>query len=312
MKKIFMIDGGAGRVITAIPALERYVKEHPEENIKIFVYGWDSLFWSNPILQPLCFNANDKGNFDRYFKEADVVVSPEPYRLPDYYNQKVSLVQAFDILINGDNKCEKNPKLYISNQEKIIGKNIIEDVKKYQNKEKTVIIQPYGSTATPLIDGKNDDVIDNSNRSFSLMMYCKLAMEITKKYNLVLFSDSKFHFPEDNFSYKLNGDLRTHMSAIYNCDYFIGCDSVGQHITRALNKPGTVIFGSTFPVNVSYPDWFKIIDNKKDNRVYSPLRINDIDCNMADRLNSDCMNYSEKEIENLCMGIMQDIKNKIS
>lgn len=311
MNKVFIIDGGLGRVITAIPALERYVTEHPEDNVSILVYAWDPLFWSNKLLQNLTFNVNDKGTFDKHFKNADVVVNPEPYKLPSYYRQEVSLSEAFDILINGDSKGKKVPRLYLTPQEMASAHNVIQDVKKYQPAKKTVVIQPFGSTCNFHTNGVDADTVDTSSRSLSLQMYSKIAGEIRKKYNLILFADNKFHFKEDNFSYKLSGDIRTHMSVIKVSDYFIGCDSVGQHIARAFDKPGTVIFGSTFPVNVSYPDWFNIIDFKNDRKVYSPMRINDIDCNMADRTNVETMNYNAKEIDEVSASIMKHIKSKI-
>lgn len=311
MKKVFMIDGGAGRVIASMPALERYINENPQDDVKIFVYGWDSLFWSNKTLQNKTFNANDKGVFQNYIKNADVIISPEPYRLPDYINQKCSLIEAFDILINHSNSNLSLSKIYLNKSEKYQAKSIVDDVKKYQQKEKTIIIQPFGSTAYFYTDnGKEDDVIDITSRSFNLLMYSKMVYNLSKNYNIILFADQKFHFKEDNFSYKLISDLRGFAAVIDSIDYFIGCDSVGQHMARALNKPGTVIFGSTFPKNVSYPDWFQIIDYKKEKRIYSPLRINDLDCNMADRNNEDCMNYTENEIEEICLKIIEDIESK--
>ena len=53
------------------------------------------------------------------------------------------------------------------------------------------------------------------------------------------------------------------MGIIKSCDYFLGCDSMGQHYAHALNKPATVIIGSTFPENISYTNTknFTIIDN---------------------------------------------------
>lgn len=304
-----MIDGGAGRVICAIPALEHYVKTHPDENIKIFVYGWDSLFWSNKLLQPLTFSASDKGLYNTHFKHADEIVSPEPYRLSQYINQKVSLAEAFDIIINGENNNLDVPRLYLSQAEKYSARKTISESKNNSEKRKTIIIQPFGSSAHfESIDG-NDSVVDLSNRSMSLLMYSKIVKELSEKYSVFLFADQKFHFKEDVFSYKINGDLRAYSALISEADYFIGCDSVGQHMARAFDKPGTVIFGSTFPKSVSYPDWFNIVDDHGENRVYSPLRLSDIDCHLADRMNEKCMDYSNEEVDDLIRSIVKHIEN---
>ena len=147
MNKVFMIDGGAGRVIASIPALEHYVMSHPDENIKIFVHGWDTLFWSNKLLQPLTFNSVDKGSFNNHIKNADQVISPEPYRLPAYFNQQASLSEAFDIIINGKNNNLSHPKLYLSKSEILSAQKTVFDIKKNTNKSKLIVIQPFGSTA---------------------------------------------------------------------------------------------------------------------------------------------------------------------
>ena len=39
------------------------------------------------------------------------------------------------------------------------------------------------------------------------------------------------------------------MGVINSADYFLGCDSIGQHMAYALKKPSTVVIGSTFPEN---------------------------------------------------------------
>ena len=50
-KKVFHLDGGAGRVICALPALEKYAKKNPDKDFNIIVGGWDSLTYGNRLLQ---------------------------------------------------------------------------------------------------------------------------------------------------------------------------------------------------------------------------------------------------------------------
>ena len=49
-------------------------------------------------------------------------------------------------------------------------------------------------------------------------------------------------------------DLNKWAGVINAADFFLGCDSVGQHFAHAMNKPATVITGATYPENISYPD----------------------------------------------------------
>ena len=60
-------------------------------------------------------------------------------------------------------------------------------------------------------------------------------------------------------------------------DYFLGCGSMGQHLAKAMGTKSTVVIGSTFPINVSYPndDLINIVDIGLNRRTYVPLRITD-------------------------------------
>jgi ADP-heptose:LPS heptosyltransferase len=89
-------------------------------------------------------------------------------------------------------------------------------------------------------------------------------------------------------------------TAIINAaDYFLGCDSVGQHIAHALKKPGTVVIGGTFPENISYPSssTLTIIDNGKDERKYSPIRVA-VDIRI-DRHNENLMVLSDETVKTI-------------
>jgi hypothetical protein len=97
------------------------------------------------------------------------------------------------------------------------------------------------------------------------------------------------------------------MGVINAADYFLGCDSVGQHFAHALKKPATVVIGSTFPQNISYPNNkdFTIIDNGKDKRTYSPLRITtDF---TVDRNNEDLMILEDSEFDKIVDGIVKKL-----
>jgi len=137
-----------------------------------------------------------------------------------------------------------------------------------------------------------------------------LAKKLATKYNLIYFGEQEFAVAEDTYAFKFNGDLRSWMSVIESADYFVGCDSVGQHMARAFNIPGTVIFGSTFPINTSYPDFFQIIE-KPGHKKYSPIRICGLDGHLADRYNDKLMDFSEDEVHDMFLKIVKDIETKV-
>lgn len=308
MKKIFYIDGGAGRVIAAIPALLKFNRLNPDLDWSILVTGWDSLFWGIPELQDRTYGVDTKGIFDNVVLNSDQIITPEPYRNPAYFRQEISLVQAFDREINNttDHSDLELPRMVFNISEKRVAQNTIADLKAQQKKQKTVIFQPFGRGAK--VD--RGDVYDEEARSLSPHAYMLLGKKLAQKYNMIFFGEPSFQLKEDTFSVKYTCDLRQWAALIDEADYFVGCDSVGQHMARAVGTPGTVIFGSTYPINTSYPDYFQIIE-KTNIRKYSPIRITGLDSVLANRLNEDTMNFNDKEINEIYTKIVTDIEKKV-
>jgi hypothetical protein len=308
MNKTFIINGGAGRVIAAVPALEKFHKLNPTNDFRIIVHGWQDLFWSHPLLQPRTVGIHQKNIFQDYIKDFQMVC-PEPYFIYDYYNQKISLAEAFDREINQthDHGNLGLPSLYLSTYEKLSVKRIISELRELHKKNRIVVFQPYGSTMTL----NNGIPYDNSHRSVNPGDYLKIGKFLNDKDCLVLFfGNRELRHPGDNFSAdltKFNPDLRMFLALISECDYFIGCDSVGQHMARAFNKPGSVFMGSTFEKNVSYPDHFRIFRKPGHNPVYSPIRLGGVDSDFADRLNDGIMNFSDRDLEHYCQIMLRDI-----
>ena len=307
MHKTVFINGGAGRMLCALPALERFIQENPDGYI-VTEAGLDFV-WGNRLLQDRTFDVNTKGLFENIVRKG-VIVSPEPYRDHDYYNQKISISQAFDKLINGSirENFDYKPTIVLNKEEELHGVAVIKHAKQEHKKEKTIVIQPFGRGSI------NDDnlkvVADYSTRSLETKTYLALAKALREKYNVV--SMSEFEIPGDEFS--LNPKqltLRKWAAIIQTADYFIGCDSVGQHLAYSMNKPGSVILGSTFAINVSYPSYFKIIEKEGFEKRYSPIRISETCCYEADRLNDLALELNDKETEKLIKDIMNDIKQKV-
>tara|TARA_R110002167_G_scaffold40174_6_gene123821 strand:+ start:948 stop:1874 length:927 start_codon:yes stop_codon:yes gene_type:complete len=307
MKTVFMIDGGAGRALAAMPALLKYNKSNP--NFQILVHGWDNLFWGIPELHDKVFNPDQKGAFEQFFMNADKVLSPEPYRVPGYYKQEKSLAEAFDYLINetDDHSDLSLPVIKTNKNEELQAANFIRETKQQQQKQKTIVIQPFGRS---MEKPQEKVILDQSSRSINPDTYLKLVKKLSAKYNLILFAEKNFWMEEDTYTMKPEADLRMWSAFIDASDYFIGCDSVGQHMARALNKPGTVIIGSTFPINTSYPNHFNIIE-KDIPKVYSPIRISGLESHLADRVNETTVEFTDDEINGIYASIVKDIEKKV-
>lgn len=308
MKKIFWIDGGAGRAIAAIPALIKFGKLNPNTDWAVMVAAWDFLYWGIPELQDRTYGIDTKGVFDNVVKNADQIITPEPYRNPAYFRQEISLVEAFDREINNtkDHSDLGVPVLKFNQQEILVAKNTLDDLKAAQKKQKTVIFQPFGRGAK--LDTRQG-VFDEESRSLSQKDYIYLVKKIAMRYNTIFFGEPEFQLKQDTVSQKYTCDLRQWGALIQESDYFIGCDSVGQHMARAVGTPGTVIFGSTFPINTSYPDYFQIIETQQA-RKYTPIRIAGLDATLSNRLNEGTINFTPKELDDMFNAIVNDIEKK--
>ena len=310
MTTVFYIDGGAGRVIAAIPALLKYHKLNPNKEWYIIIPAWDYLLWSIPELQDRTYGADTKGIWNNLISKVDEIIAPEPYRLPAYFKQEISLVEAFDREINHstDHSDLGVPKMQFNKSEEKWAANTIADIKTQQQKSKTVIIQPYGRGAT--LD--RSDIVDTASRSLSPDAYITLVKKLAARYNMIFFGEAQFQISSDVYTSKLPNttDLRMWSALIDAADYFIGVDSVGQHMARATDTPGTVIFGSTFPINTSYPNFFQIIE-KAGAKKYSPIRITGLDSIMADRANDRMADFTDTELDVIYNQIVADIELKV-
>ena len=156
------------------------------------------------------------------------------------------------------------------------------------------MFQPFGRG----VRAENNVIIDPSNRSFEGAHVINIVKKLQKKYAVILMSeigiDFSKHGVKEPVAAPQNVNLRGWASIINCSDYFLGCDSVGQHLAYSFDVPSTVVTGSTFGVNVSYPDYekFDVLDMGGDIRRYSPIRITMDE--VADRGNDGIMVMNDK------------------
>jgi hypothetical protein len=301
MKKAFFINGGSGRVLCSIPALEHYVKNVDPTAI-IVAEAWMELFLTCPTLKDNVYPIQNKNLFEDKLLDREII-SPEPYRLNAYFTQKANLVQAFDMLINETNDIPKTKEFNLSlgKADQVYGYNFVNEVKTKLGREKVIVFQPFGSGAKQ----QGNFIIDESGRSFEMLDIMKILEELSKYYAVILMTDMKIPSPQNQLAVAIpeNVNLLQWIGTISAADYFLGCDSVGQHFANALKKPATIVIGSTFPENISYPENkdFTIIDNGKDKRKYSPIRVT-LDL-FTERSNEDLMVLSEDTIKRIVKSV---------
>lgn len=305
MKKAIFINGGVGRQICSIPALEKLYKT--DEDFLIIAEGGLDVFQGHPFLYKKTYSISTKNLFEDHLRDRKIIV-PEPYRLNDYYNQRCNLIQAFDKEINqtDDHSDLGLPKLYLNKEEEVTAAKVINQAKISTNKKKVIILQPFGRGV--FYDGVF--LYDKSTRSLTKETYLHLAKKLSESYCVITMGE--FPVEEDKWTFKpANLNFRTWAAIIEIANYFVGCDSSGQHIARSFDIPGTVILGSTFAENVSYPDYFQILE-KNESKTYSPIRITDyaFEADLADRLNDRLMDFSLDELEMFARKIQIDIEKK--
>ena len=273
--KAFFVNGGAGRVICSIPAFEKYQEENPDENFLIVCEGGTDFFKGHPTLYPKVYDHWHKNLFRDKLKDMDIVTT-EPYRIWEYYNQKCNLSQAFDIQINGKGVRDlQKPTIKLSRQEMINGKFVIEEVKQKTKKDKVVVFQPFGRGTQVM----GNFITDSSGRSFEFTNVVSIIKKLQKKYSVIYMGEVELDFQKegckDPVACPRGIDLRQWAGIIAEADLFIGCDSVGQHMAYSLDVPAVVVVGATCKENISYPncDKFEVLDMGEGLRIYDPIRI---------------------------------------
>jgi hypothetical protein len=308
--KAFFINGGAGRVICSIPAFEKYAETH--NDFIIVCEGGTDFFKGHPILHKHVYDVWHKGLFEDHLKHRDLI-TPEPYRVWEYFNQKCSLAQAFDIIINEQGIQElPDPTIYLNKMEMAAGFNMVQEVKAKTGFDKIVVVQPFGRS----VQNMGEFIIDPSSRSFHLNDIVEIVNELKKEYGVILMSEFPIALEEtETGKYPVAmpqiPDIRIWAGIIDVADHFVGCDSVGQHIAKSLGKTATVVVGSTFPVNITYPEDedFDIFDIGDGKRVYSPIRISMEDA--LDRYNDECMEMTIKQRQDVLHSIRRRLGKSV-
>ena len=248
--KAFFLNGGMGRIISAIPALEKYYEAKEDPDFIIVIEGICNIMNGHPTLDNKTYDMYHKNLFHTKLINMDIV-SPEPYRLNEYFNQKCDIAQAFDILINKKGIRElPAPTLILSKEELLEGRKAIDEIKKKVKKEKLVILQPFGRAITQI----DNSFVDKSNRSIEFSNLKQIIKKLQEKdWAVCIMSEFGIEFKDAGFKDEVAipeiPDLRKWAGLIKYADHFLGCDSVGQHLAKAMETPASVVMGAT---SVSY------------------------------------------------------------
>lgn len=283
----YYIDGGAGRVLSSVPAFLK--RERTDKNFVILCAGWSDILFLYPELINKTFDINQRGVFESVIDNCSEIIHLEPYFNKNYFSCAKNLYEAFDELINQTNDhsdLEFTSPSY-SRLEQARVRNVLNDPSLDKNK-KTVVIQPYGSSAV----NDNGYIYDASNRSIPHDLYIKIVEFLSKKYNLIFFGNTALISDSDIYTFKPELSIREWGCLIKNSDYFIGCDSLGQHYSYMQNIDATVFIGTTNKQNVLGKDFFHVVENNYEGKKYYPIRLAYLDTRMCELSAVKCWEYS--------------------
>jgi hypothetical protein len=299
-KKAYFMNGGAGRTVASIPAFEKLYEK--DKDFIIVCEGGMEFYKGHPQLHELAYDHWHKNLFKDYIKDRDCI-TPEPYRVWEYYNQKCSLAQAFDIAINNEGLREvPDPKIYMNKHELVQGYKMVEEIKAVTGKDKVLVFQPFGRTA----ENMGDFIIDGSSRSFHLNDVIRVCKDLRDDYAIIIMSEFPVTIEENTkvpVAVPQVPDVRVWSSVIQIADHFLGCDSLGQHMAKALGTTCTSVIGSTYPINISYPNSpdFDIIDLGEGKRKFSPIRLTMED--EIERYNDEVMELTDESFKKIVSSV---------
>jgi ADP-heptose:LPS heptosyltransferase len=144
-------------------------------------------------------------------------------------------------------------------------------------------------------------------RSINHYMVEKIVEELSKDY-VIINMNAQVWQHEKVAIFMPDPGLRIWAAIIQEADYFIGCDSCGQHMARCVGTDASVVIAGTHEVNISYPEKFHII--KRDNVKYypNPMRVSMMNSMLSDKLNEERNAFTESEIKDAIKEIRKRIE----
>ena len=276
---VVQIDGGIGRVLCAVPALEKL-----SELRKVSVLtSFPEVFMHNPKIYKT-YSLNREYLWDDVIKHGHFLF-PEPYFNHLYYNQIHHLMQSFNFLLTGDAGHVSTPNLYLTEDEKAWASNFMEMRKQEFPGKDVVLLQCFGSTAMLGEGGTTQDPTHRSLPSYAADAICRNTNHLYVNIS---------HIPMDYSNvWQQQFTLRQLFALAAHCDFVISIDSCLSHIGAAFGKRGLVFFGGTFPQNLSYPS-YRVIQREGYPKHYHPNRFS----GFVDE-NQDALSFDTGELDKI-------------
>lgn len=301
MNKYINIDGGIGRVICAIPALEEYCKQHPDTIVQT---SWSDVLMHNPYIKNIQAPNESPWTLWKDKIQHMEYLHPEPYHFAPYYQNKVHLRDAFHQLINGVQPSVATSTqhyIHLSPEEKQLAQQLKANITASRKANKIVMMQGFGSTAT--FDGTV--VSDASGRSLNNFQVGTILDNLPEDVVVIWRGNIGFNHPR---VISLDMSLRMTFVALSICDEVITIDSCLLHMAVAMGKSGVALWGTTSQNNLAYPQ-FKNMQREGFPKAYLPFRIADFG-HFPNELLQGAMGYLDEELKEVSKYIARDLDKK--
>lgn len=237
-KLAVMLDGGLGRVLCAIPALQELSKQH---ELVVVSGGWLSAFQGSGLTVYPMKLANQADLLDGFR-----IIKPEPYWELCYRNGTMNLVEAFNASLG----VKTTAKVPFETDTRSVGSIV-------KSSKPILILQPHGA------GGEAD------TRSMLLEEVVSVVNEYKETHNIfIVGTPFKYNFPKEHAQQVEKLTEGAYIRTIQNCDLFVGCDSSGLHIAAAAGVKHIAYLATTSGVRY-YDD-----TDKRIRKGYEDMRLN--------------------------------------
>lgn len=280
---ILQLEGGIGKMIAAT-ALIKKLKTIYE---KVYVFSaYPDIFWG---LVDRSFSHNIPYGYEDYYRKADDIFFPSPYRDWEFRVHKISLAQSF-FKCCGLEYSGELPELKLKHQEIELAKKIKKDIGTF------FIIQFHGGKSPYASNEPNKN--NSIAKDYPITLAEELIKKIKEKYNIQV---ANMHLPNEypvKGTLEINLPFRQWFALLLEAETYICIDSNLQHAGVALNKKGIVLWGGTDPKMFGYKIHKNIVGNCKNIHCTRPYFV---PC--SDIVENQIFNCSHKK----CMNISPEI-----
>lgn len=264
MQKIgIIVEGGIGKNIAAVGAV-KWIKENVKEISDIVVFASHHYVFQNTEIT--AYNLSEPRIFEMYSPREYFIFKPEPYHLPEWHKGRINISTAIvkmTLKILGLEErypvSEVIPFFKVGKDEELRARNFIFSALSQNtslSNKPILLFQPFGGYTYT-----NPDT-NLTGRELSIELAKQLADRLSQDFFVI---QVKAQNEPPVTTYFTNTTVRNSIAFLKFANLIVAVDSFLQHAARALNVKGVVLVGSTDENSISYPNFHKIVRNKKCN-----------------------------------------------